>query len=175
MVTNIYVFYSFKHVLLDLHSLTCPLGFLHFYFILFYFLFIFFTFWLKKKHYYLSFSLVKIVISVLSLYIPFSVEICSEEARVIFSFSVPSPLFALRAPGKRCSSFLALGFLFVADIQLYGSFWWTFKGQDLCHTTSWYWWFPDDSEGKESACNARDLDLTPGLWRSPWEENGNPL
>ena len=28
---------------------------------------------------------------------------------------------------------------------------------------------------KESACNARDLDLIPGLGRSPGEGNGNPL
>ena len=27
--------------------------------------------------------------------------------------------------------------------------------------------FPGGSEGKESACNARDLGLTPGLGRSP--------
>ena len=29
--------------------------------------------------------------------------------------------------------------------------------------------------GKESACNARDLGLIPELGRSPGEENGNPL
>ena len=28
---------------------------------------------------------------------------------------------------------------------------------------------------KESACNAGDLDLIPGLGRSPGEGNGNPL
>ena len=32
------------------------------------------------------------------------------------------------------------------------------------------WWF----SGRESACNA-DVDLIPGLGRSPGEENGNPL
>ena len=31
------------------------------------------------------------------------------------------------------------------------------------------------SEGKESACNAGDLGLIPGLGRSPGEGNGNPL
>ena len=31
------------------------------------------------------------------------------------------------------------------------------------------------SGGKESACNAGDLGLIPGLGRSPGEENGNPL
>ena len=31
------------------------------------------------------------------------------------------------------------------------------------------------SVGKESACNAGDLGSSPGLGRSPGEENGNPL
>ena len=31
------------------------------------------------------------------------------------------------------------------------------------------------SNGKGSACNARDLGLIPGLGRSPGEGNGNPL
>ena len=31
------------------------------------------------------------------------------------------------------------------------------------------------SDGKESACNAGDLSLIPGLERSPGEGNGNPL
>ena len=35
--------------------------------------------------------------------------------------------------------------------------------------------FPDGSEGKASVCNAGDLGLTPGLGRSPEEENGTPL
>ena len=35
--------------------------------------------------------------------------------------------------------------------------------------------FPGGSDGKESACNAGDLDLIPGLGRSPGEANGNPL
>ena len=35
--------------------------------------------------------------------------------------------------------------------------------------------FPGDSEGKESACNAGDPGLIPGLGRSPGEGNGNPL
>ena len=30
-------------------------------------------------------------------------------------------------------------------------------------------------DGKESACNAEDLGLIPGLRRSPEEEHGNPL
>ena len=33
------------------------------------------------------------------------------------------------------------------------------------------WWL----SSKESACNAGDLGLTPGLGRSPGEGNGNPL
>ena len=35
--------------------------------------------------------------------------------------------------------------------------------------------FPDGSDGKESACNAGDLDSIPGSGRSPGEGNGNPL
>ena len=35
--------------------------------------------------------------------------------------------------------------------------------------------FPHDSDGKESACNVGDLDLIPGLERSPGEGNGYPL
>ena len=35
--------------------------------------------------------------------------------------------------------------------------------------------FSGGSEGKVSACKAGDLDLIPGLGRSPGEGNGNPL
>ena len=35
--------------------------------------------------------------------------------------------------------------------------------------------FPGGSDGKESACKARDLDLIPGLGRSLGEGNGYPL
>ena len=35
--------------------------------------------------------------------------------------------------------------------------------------------YPVGSDGKESACNAWDPDLIPGLGRSPGEVNGNPL
>ena len=35
--------------------------------------------------------------------------------------------------------------------------------------------FPGGSDGKESACNARDLGSVPGLGRSPGEGNGYPL
>ena len=35
--------------------------------------------------------------------------------------------------------------------------------------------FPGGSAGKESACNAGDLDLIPGLGRSPGEGNNYPL
>ena len=35
--------------------------------------------------------------------------------------------------------------------------------------------FPGGSDGKESACNARDPGLIPGLGRSAGEGNGNPL
>ena len=35
--------------------------------------------------------------------------------------------------------------------------------------------FPGGSDGKESSCNAGDLDLIPGLGRSPGRGHGNPL
>ena len=35
--------------------------------------------------------------------------------------------------------------------------------------------FPGGSDGKESACSARDLGSIPGLGRSPGEGNGYPL
>ena len=35
--------------------------------------------------------------------------------------------------------------------------------------------FPGGSDGKESACNARDLGLISGSGRSPGEANGNLL
>ena len=35
--------------------------------------------------------------------------------------------------------------------------------------------FPGDSAGKESTCNVGDLDLIPGLGRSPGEGKGYPL
>ena len=35
--------------------------------------------------------------------------------------------------------------------------------------------FSGGSDGKESACNAGDPGSTPGLGKSPGEENGKPL
>ena len=35
--------------------------------------------------------------------------------------------------------------------------------------------FPGGSDGKESACNAGNLGLIPGLGRSPGGGHGNPL
>ena len=35
--------------------------------------------------------------------------------------------------------------------------------------------FFNSTDGKESACNAGDPGLSPGLGRSPGERNGNPL
>ena len=37
------------------------------------------------------------------------------------------------------------------------------------------WDFPGGSDGKESACNAGDPGLIPGLCRSPGEGSGYPL
>ena len=38
-----------------------------------------------------------------------------------------------------------------------------------------YAYIPGGSDCKESACNAGDLDLIPGLGRSPGKENDNPV
>ena len=38
-----------------------------------------------------------------------------------------------------------------------------------------HWGFPNSSDGKESACNAGDLGLIPGLGRSPGKGKGYPL
>ena len=35
--------------------------------------------------------------------------------------------------------------------------------------------FPGSADGKESACNAGNLGLIPGLGRSPGEGHGNPF
>ena len=35
--------------------------------------------------------------------------------------------------------------------------------------------FPSGSDSEDSACNAGDLGLIPGSWRSPGERNGHPL
>jgi len=35
--------------------------------------------------------------------------------------------------------------------------------------------FPGSSDGKEPTCNAGDLDLIPGMERSPGGGHGNPL
>ena len=39
--------------------------------------------------------------------------------------------------------------------------------------TPGFWGVPGGSDGKESTCNARDLDLIPGLGRSPGGGHGN--
>ena len=41
--------------------------------------------------------------------------------------------------------------------------------------TSVFLGFPGGSDGKESACDAEDLGLIPGLGRSPGGGHGNPL
>ena len=38
-----------------------------------------------------------------------------------------------------------------------------------------WWGFPGGSYDKESACNAGDPGLIPGLGRSPGEGNGSPV
>ena len=46
--------------------------------------------------------------------------------------------------------------------------------KQLCSTTESLG-FPDDSDGKETACSAGDPGSIPGSGRSPGEGNGNPL
>ena len=45
----------------------------------------------------------------------------------------------------------------------------------MCVCVCVYTGFPCGSDSKESACNAGDPDLIPGMGRSPGERNGNPL
>ena len=46
----------------------------------------------------------------------------------------------------------------------------------ICYSSfSYSFNFPGGSNGKESACNAGDLNLIPGLGRAPGEGNGYPL
>ena len=49
------------------------------------------------------------------------------------------------------------------------------QGQPFIPYQAVFGGFPSGSESKESACNAGDLGLIPGLGRSPGEGNGNPL
>ena len=45
----------------------------------------------------------------------------------------------------------------------------------VCVYVCVYICFPCGSDSKESACNAGDPDLIPGMGRSPGERNDNPL
>ena len=47
--------------------------------------------------------------------------------------------------------------------------------QNILNKSITYKGLPYSSDGKESACNAGDLGMTPGSGRSPEEGNGNPL
>ena len=47
--------------------------------------------------------------------------------------------------------------------------------EGIGYSTPVFLGFPFGSAGKESTCNAGDLDLIPGLGRSPGEGNGYPL
>ena len=50
-----------------------------------------------------------------------------------------------------------------------------FPGEGIGYTIQYSEDFPCCSAGKESACNARDLGLIPGLGRYPGEGNSYPL
>ena len=49
------------------------------------------------------------------------------------------------------------------------------SGQQLLGSIKYDGGFSGDSDGKESACSAGDLDWIPGSGRFPGERNGNPL
>ena len=49
------------------------------------------------------------------------------------------------------------------------------KKKKICNSFEREGGFPNGSAGKESACNAENTGLIPGLQRSPIEGNGNPL
>ena len=51
----------------------------------------------------------------------------------------------------------------------------TSSSAQLCFLRFNYTFFPGGSDSKQSACNAEDPVLIPGLGRFPEEENGNPL
>ena len=51
----------------------------------------------------------------------------------------------------------------------------THQACDICYLALFRKGFPDSSVGKESACNAGDPGLIPGLGRSPGEGMGYPL
>ena len=46
---------------------------------------------------------------------------------------------------------------------------------DISYSLGFIWKFPDGLVGKESACNAQDMGLNPGLGRAPGEGNGSSL
>ena len=49
------------------------------------------------------------------------------------------------------------------------------RGHEIFQLQSRPLGFPGGSDGEESACNAEDLGLIPGLGRSPGGGHGNPL
>ena len=72
-------------------------------------------------------------------------------------------LFSMEKWQKNLTFFLHRRPLVLAPLNIFASWFWL----SLC--------FPDGSAGKESACNAGDLGLIPGLGRSPGEGKGYPL
>ena len=50
-----------------------------------------------------------------------------------------------------------------------------YSGRDIYRYILIVLGFPGGLDGEESVCNAGELDLNPGLGRSPGEGNGNPL
>ena len=63
----------------------------------------------------------------------------------------------------------------IAKSQIWLSNWTTATNRNFFENNNHINTYPGGSDSKESACNAWDPDLIPGLGRSPGEVNGNPL
>ena len=73
----------------------------------------------------------------------------------------------LRLVGQRLAMFRDLWKYFVGRWEQKGKYW--CPGPTCATSLGLFLGFPDGSDGKESACNAGDLSLTPGSGRSPLE------
>ena len=65
--------------------------------------------------------------------------------------------------------------IFGATVLEWGAIAFSQYAHSIFNSTNVQEYFPGDSNGKVSACNAGDLGSIPGLGRSPGEGNGNPL
>ena len=72
---------------------------------------------------------------------------------------------ALREPHTEVNLLSSQPFIFFLTFRI-------FVIKTIC--CNWLIFFPGGSVGKESACNAGDLGLIPGLGRFPWRRRGQP-